>query len=373
VEQVADIAHRFIARSLNASATVLVPDGTGELRPVAAAGTPAAIDTAIARAVFERGESMPFADRRNAFAPALCLPLKAPLRIRGVLVIESADRASVMPPAQHALLETVASLLAVVIERLHFVDVARDALVDVESERLRNSLLSAISHDLRTPLTVLVGLADSLTRSRPVLPAAQAEAAAAIRDQSLRMSSLVHNLLDMARLQAGKVRLRKEWQPLEEVIGSSLQGLDARLAKRVVTTRLAPDLPLLEFDAVLIERVLTNLLENAIKYAPGSAVVIEANRQNGEVAITVADDGPGIPAGSEETIFKMFERGRHESHLAGVGLGLAISRAIVEAHGGRLWAGNRPQGGALFTFTLRAGTPPTIDQALLERIAKGDP
>jgi two-component system sensor histidine kinase KdpD len=290
-----------------------------------------------------------------------------------VLVIESADRASVVPPARHALLETVASLLAIVIERLHFVDVARDALVDVESERLRNSLLSAISHDLRTPLTVLVGLADSLTRSRPALPAAQAEAAAAIRDQSLRMSSLVHNLLDMARLQAGKVRLRKEWQPLEEVIGSSLQGLDARLAKRVVTTRLAPDLPLLEFDAVLIERVLTNLLENAIKYAPGSAVVIEANRRNGDVAVTVADDGPGIPAGSEETIFKMFERGRHESHLAGVGLGLAISRAIVEAHGGRLWAGNRPQGGALFTFTLRAGTPPSIDQALLERIAKRDP
>jgi two-component system, OmpR family, sensor histidine kinase KdpD len=183
----------------------------------------------------------------------------------------------------------------------------------------------------------------------------------------------VHNLLDMARLQAGKVKLRKEWQLLEEVIGSSLKSLELPLARHRIATRLPEDLPLLEFDAVLIERVLVNLLENAIKYAPDGDILIEAHRTGDAVEVAVADNGPGLPSGEEENLFALFERGQHEASVSGVGLGLAICRAIVEFHGGQIRAMGNPGGGARFVFSLPVGTPPAIDQALMERLASGTP
>jgi two-component system sensor histidine kinase KdpD len=298
--------------------------------------------------------------------PILFLPLSAPMRVRGVMTVTLGK--SPLLPEQRQLLETVASLVAIVIERLHYVEVAQEALVRVESERLRNALLSAISHDLRTPLTALVGLSDSLAMTGEGLPQNKREAAEAIRDEALRMSRLVSNLLDMARLQAGAVRLRKEWQPLEEIVGSSLKHVEALLQGRSVRIDLMHDLPLLEFDAVLIERVLCNLLENAAKFAPSGEVGIGARRHDGVVEISVTDSGPGVAPGSEVAIFEKFMRGQPESANAGVGLGLAICRSIVEAHGGRIWAENRSEGGARFAFTLPVGEPPVVDDALIERI-----
>jgi two-component system sensor histidine kinase KdpD len=218
-----------------------------------------------------------------------------------------------------------------------------------------------LSHDLRTPLTVLVGVADSLTLSQPPLGGKQAELAATLRDEAVRMSALVDNLLDMARLQAGEVKLNRQWQPLEEVVGSSLKARRQPLSGHRVRVVLPADLPLLEFDAVLIERVLCNLLENAAKYTPpGSEVRLEAGVEGGEAHISVIDSGPGLAPGSEEAIFEKFTRGERESTTPGVGLGLAICRAIVKAHKGRIWAENLPPGGARFVFTLPLGTPPTF-------------
>ena len=260
------------------------------------------------------------------------------------------------------LLETVASLVAIAIERLHYVEVANSAQLQMVSERLRSSILSAVSHDLRTPLTALVGLADSLSIAKPPLPDQHGGTAEAIRDQALRLSGLVGNLLDMARLTAGEVKLRKEWQPLEEVIGSSLKLLEKNLADHPVAVRLPAELPLLEYDAVLIERVLCNLLENAAKYSPpGSPIEISARRLDTAVEVAVCDHGPGIPAGQSPDIFGMFVRGARESAKPGVGLGLAICRAIIEGHGGSISAGNRAEGGARFVFTLPAGNPPTVE------------
>lgn len=371
--QVAEIIARFIDQNVAASAVLLLPDKAGELVTIKAEENALPIPIAQARATYERGELEIFVANVDAFPLGLCLPLKTPMRVRGVLIVTFREQASDLSSEHRRLLDAVASLAAIVIERIHYVEVAQAALVNVESERLRNSLLSALSHDLRTPLTVLVGLADTLTRAKPPLPARHGEIAGAIRAHAMRMSNLVHNLLDMARLQAGKVKLNKEWQLLEEVIGSSLKSLEIPLAPHRIITRLPDHLPLLEFDAVLIERVLVNLLENAIKYAPNSEITIEALRSGDFVEVSVTDNGRGLPAGSEETLFALFERGQHEDIVSGVGLGLAICRAIVEFHGGRVWALANPGGGARFVFSLPVGTPPPIDHALIEQLADRAP
>jgi len=188
------------------------------------------------------------------------------------------------------------------------------------------------------------------------------------------MSALVNNLLDMARLESGEVRLNRQWQPLEEVVGSAIKSREHLLATRNVTIDLPKDLPLVEFDAVLIERVLCNLLENAAKYTPAqSEIRIGAQTRGTEIQVSVTDNGPGLAPGSEETIFEKFTRGERESATPGVGLGLAISRAIVEAHRGRIWAENDAAGGARFIFALPVGTPPEMPRVPEEMPEAGQP
>jgi two-component system sensor histidine kinase KdpD len=284
------------------------------------------------------------------------------MRIRGVLALEPRNTNRLMIPEQRRLLDTFAHLIAISLERIHYVDVAQSTTVQMESERLRNSMLSALSHDLRTPIAALVGLADSLTLTPPALSDRQSEIAAAIREGALRMNTLVNNLLDMARLQAREVKLNREWQPLEEVVGSALKSSASLLGQHTVEVKLPADLPLLEFDTVLIERVLCNLLENAAKYTPaGSRIVIAATTKNEIAEISVEDNGPGLPPGEEEEIFRKFTRGQKESAIPGVGLGLAICKAVVEAHRGKIWAEPRDGGGARFVFTLPLGNPPSLE------------
>ena len=188
---------------------------------------------------------------------------------------------------------------------------------------------------------------------------AQLESAAAIQDEARRMSTLVSNLLDMARIESGEVKLNLQWQPLEEVVGSALAEVHNSLSQHVVEVRIPRDLPLVRFDALLIERVLVNLLENVSKYTPpGTKVTLSAEVIEGELSVSVSDDGPGLPAGREQAVFEKFTRGERESATPGVGLGLAICRAIVGAHQGKIAGANRPGGGARFTLTLPLGTPP---------------
>ena len=254
----------------------------------------------------------------------------------------------------------MASIVGQALERVHYVEVAQNALVHIESERLRNSLLSALSHDLRTPLAVVYGLADTLA-SLPDLTPQGLEMAAALRQESQRINAMVNNLLDMARLQSGAVRLRREWLPVDEVLGAALRAMHSELAGHRVQTRMASGLPLVEIDAVLIERVLANLLENASKYTPqGSLIEVTAEVKEGELRLTVADDGPGLPVGREEALFEKFTRAKNESSIPGVGLGLAICRSILAAHGGRIWAERSALGGAAFVLTLPLGKPPAL-------------
>jgi two-component system sensor histidine kinase KdpD len=360
VEQITEITDRFVAQGFNADSSLLLLDLKDQL--VAAASKPeVAPDMGIARWAFDHCERAGLSTDTLPSAPMLYVPLKAPMRTRGVLVLLPREQGWLLTPEQQRLLDTSATLIAIGLERVHYITVAQDALVHMESERLRNSLLSALSHDLRTPLTALAGLAETLALAGPELPNAQAEIAQAIREEALRTGALVNNLLDMARLESGSVRLKREWQPLEEVVGVALQARAGALAHHRVRIDLPADLPLLEFDAVLMERVFCNLFENAAKYTPaGSEIDISARNLGERVEIIVGDNGPGLPVGKEEALFDKFARGQDESSVAGVGLGLAIVRAIVEVHHGTVRAENRPQGGAQFIISLPAGEPPSV-------------
>jgi two-component system sensor histidine kinase KdpD len=361
-EQVHETMRDTIGRAFGARTALLVPDEGGRLRQVegAADSTPA-FDIGIAQWAFDHEARAGMGTDTLPGSPAFYLPLVAPMRTRGVLAIESSEPRWLLVPEQRQQLDTFAALAAIALERVHYIEVAQDALVRIESERLRNSLLSALSHDLRTPLTSLVALAETMAGSSPPLSEAQRALALALREETMRMSTLVSNLLDMARIQSGEVKLNLQWQPIEEVVGSALRASRAALSRHEVSTSIPAELPLVHFDAVLIERVLCNLLENAGKYTqPGSTVTISARLRGACLEVEVGDNGPGLPPGDEEALFEKFTRGERESAKPGVGLGLAICRALVEAHGGTIRAGSQPGGGALFIFTLPLGAPPDM-------------
>jgi two-component system sensor histidine kinase KdpD len=246
------------------------------------------------------------------------------------------------------------------IERVRLAEQARVAQVAAETERLRNSLLSAISHDLRTPLATIVGASSSLVEESGHLdPEARRELSHSIYDEARRMTRLANNILDMARLDAGAVKLNLQWYPVEEIIGGVLTRL--QLDRHLVNVSLPENLPMALLDAVLIEQVLENLLDNAVKYA-AAPIDISARVQENVMIITVADRGPGVPKGNEKRLFEKFERANMEGVHGGAGLGLTICRAIVVAHGGRIWVEQRADGGAAFHFTLPLEkTPPAIE------------
>jgi two-component system sensor histidine kinase KdpD len=360
VEQVVTISVQCIERVFRASAALLLPDGSGQLAMTRALpGSTLAVETGIAQWAFEKGQPAGFGTDTLPGSDVLYIPLRAPSQARGILAVKAHSRRLLRIPEQRQLLDTFAALIAIALERVHYVGVAQEALLKMESERLRNSLLAAVSHDLRTPLTVLQGWAEFLAMNNPPLAAPQREAAELMQEEARRMSALVNNLLDMARIERGEVKLHLEWQPLEEVVGVALNATEQVLRRHVVGLQIASDLPLVEIDAALIIRVLVNLLENASKYTPvGSEVTLSAVVVGQDLSVSVSDTGPGLPAGREDEIFQKFTRGVRESSTRGVGLGLTICRAIVESHHGKIVGRNRPGGGAVFTFTLPLGSPP---------------
>ncbi len=366
--QIVEIARRYVSGTFQARTRLFLSDLDERLYLSESPGEPdAAIDASIAQWVFDNEQTAGLGTSTLAGAPVHYMPLKAPVRTRGVLALQPSDIQAVFLPEQRRLLETFAAQIALALERVHYVEIAQQALVRIEAERLRNSLLGALSHDLRTPLTALVGLADTLLVAPPGTDADRHELVRAIRDEALRMNDLVDNLLDMARLESGAITLNRQWQPLEEVVGTALAARRFALARHDVRINLPADLPLVEFDSVLIERVLCNLLENAAKYTPaGSTVSIEAFVAGSDLQVSVTDNGPGIAPARLETIFEKFSRGERESAIRGVGLGLAICRAIMGAHGGRIWAENLATGGARFAFTMPLGSPPALPEPDLE-------
>ncbi|HEY3342367.1 MAG TPA: ATP-binding protein [Anaerolineae bacterium] len=293
----------------------------------------------------------------------LYVPLIASRGAVGVLCMRPEEHGYPLSAEQLHLLQTFANQTALAIERTRMSEEAQQAQVDVEAERLRNALLSSVSHDLRTPLTAISGAASTLLESESLDVATRHELVQSIYDEADRLNRLVRNLLDMTRLEAGTVQVHKEWQLIEEVIGVALSRLEKQLADRPVRTDLPPDLPPAPFDAALIEQVLINLLENALKYTPpGSPIDITAHVGGRDLIVAVGDHGPGLVKGDQERIFEKFYRAKRYRAEAsgderGTGLGLTICRGIIQAHGGRIWAENQPEGGAIFRFSLPLGEP----------------
>jgi two-component system sensor histidine kinase KdpD len=361
-EQVLEMSAKFVKASFRAKAVILLPDLSDKLQTPHAQGAIPAYDLAIAQWCYDKNAQAGTGTDTLPASPQLYLPLKAPMRVRGVLVIEPSNERQIMIPEQRRLLDTFAVLVAIALERIHFVSVAQDTLIKMESERLRNTLLAALSHDLRTPLTALVGLAETLSLDLAAAQSVHADRADIIREQALRTSRLVNNLLEMARLQSGDVKPHKDWQSLEEIVGSAVKGLEPALSEHPLRLDLPADLPLVKCDATLMERVLVNLLENAAKYTPpGTPIGVAAAKSGAVLRVEVWDEGPGLPTGQERAIFAQFTRGERESVVPGVGLGLAICEAIVEEHGGKIWAENRSPHGARFIFTLPLDEQPVVE------------
>ena len=359
-EQVVEIALRTVSGVFDAQAGLLLPDADERLRP--AGGGPCAMDDSIARWAMDHGQQAGQGTDTLPAAPARYVPLAAPVRMRGVLVLQLRAPQRLEVPEEQRLLEACASQVALALERQHFVAVAQQTQIAMEGERMRNTLLSAVSHDLRTPLTTILGAAEAAQRHVP--PGGAADMLEQVRIQAQAMQRLVENLLDMARLQQGGVHLQREWLPLDEVVGSALRQMRARLGQHLVSTDVPASLPLLQLDALLMERVLVNLLDNAAKYTPaGTPLTIHAREQDGEVLVAVQDGGPGLPPHLPvETLFEPFTRGTAESTVSGIGLGLALVRSIVEAHGGRIEAAAaRPGPGTVFTLRFPVPEQPLLD------------
>lgn len=298
-------------------------------------------------------------------ATALFLPLTGSHRTLGVIGICPEPPDLFGDPEQRRMLESCASLVALSLERdLSLLD-AQDAELRVQTEQLRNSLLSSVSHDLRTPLATIAGSASRLLdAAQTKLPDDDRDLLATIVRESHRLTRLVENLLEMTRLQTGEVPLNREWHVLEEIVGSARLRLREELADHPIDVDIPADFPLLLIDGILIEQVFVNLLENAARYTPtGTAIEIGAAVLENEVEIKIADRGPGLPVGSERKVFEKFYRAGHAvpaDGSRGVGLGLAICQAIVKVHGGDVSARNRPEGGAEFTIRLPKKAPPKV-------------
>ncbi len=295
---------------------------------------------------------------------ALCVPLMGSRGRVGVLALFASDASSLSDADERQLLDTFTGVIGSALERTAAVDEARRARLRVETEQLRNALLSSVSHDLRTPLGVVTGATSALLEANaPKDEATRRELLQTAHEEALRLNRLVGNLLDMTRLEAGALKVHKDLQPLEEVVGSALQRMDDRLRDRDVALDVPADLPLVPFDSVLVEQVLINLIENALKYTPpNTALEITARSLDSAIQVQIVDRGPGVAAAERDKIFDKFYRVR-ESEGGGAGLGLTICRGIISAHGGRIWVSDREGGGAAFHFTL------PLDPAASARLA----
>jgi two-component system sensor histidine kinase KdpD len=362
IEQIVRICSETIAPLFNAQAAMVLPDHSGRL--LAARQAPF-VDISVAQWSYDHMQPAGLGTQTLNAAAALYLPLKAPMAPRGVLALHPMGDKLAADPDDQRLLGACCSSIALALERIHFVEVAQDTLVRMEGERLRNALLAAVSHDLKTPLTAIRGLAETLEHPAGIGSAEHIALARSIRMQSEELQRLVSNLLDLARMQSEGVHLNKEWQSLSEIVGSALARLPSRTDRLRMRAELGPDLPLIEVDAALIERVLVNLIDNALKYAGADATITIRAQASGEaMQLFVEDNGPGLPNVDPDSLFEAFTRGRKESAIAGVGLGLALCRSIVAAHAGTIHASQRRPQGACFEIRLPLGSPPEIEHEI---------
>ncbi len=360
--RLSEIAMKHIGEVFDSQVTILLPDDQNRLAPAAGGTftfTPGQQELSVAQWVYEHRQPAGLGSDTLPGAKALYLPLIASAGVIGVIGILPKSAPDGFEPEQLHYLEAFANQTAIAVERSFLGEAAQQALLKAETESLRNTLLSSISHDLRTPLSAITGAASTLLQRDVMLDTdSRLDLVKTIQEEAEHLNRIIKNVLDMTRLESGAIKVNKEWQALEEIVGAVINRLGEHLNEHPLTVKLPGNLPLIPFDSLLIEQVLVNLFDNAIKYTPkGTPLELSASESFYTVTVELADRGPGIPPGDEERIFEKFVRGRGAA--GGVGLGLAICRTIINAHGGKIWAENREGGGAIFRFTLSsAGLPP---------------
>ncbi|GAB7524491.1 DUF4118 domain-containing protein [Paraburkholderia sp. 2C] len=372
--QIAAVCRQTIAPLFDARVALVLPDSIATEQAAGKTASKAEllrddanaadfVDTSVAQWTYDHAEAAGAGTQTLSGARALYLPLKGPICTRGVLAICAEDGELSNDADDRRLLDACCVLIALALERTHFIEIAQDTQVRMEGERLRNALLAAVSHDLKTPLTAISGLAETLERVGDLPDTERTAVSRSIRLQTEELHRLVTNLLDLARMQSEGVRLNREWHALGEVAGSALARLGHTLDAHRVRTELPPDLPLIEIDAIAFERVLVNLIDNAVKYTPaGSTIQIRARAVGDTMHLFIEDDGPGLPNVDPEHFFEAFTRGVRESAISGVGLGLALCRTIVDAHEGAIDAERRLPQGTRFEIRLPLGAPPLIEE-----------
>ncbi len=362
-DNLARVAVKHVAETFDSHAVLLLPDAEGRLVKPRGPPLPRSLtdaDVSVAQWVYERGRPAGLGTDTLPAAVAQYLPMNGSRTTLGVLAVRPTQRRRLLLPEQRHLLETFAGQIALAVERAQLAEQAEIARVAAETESLRNTLLASISHDLRTPLAVIAGASSALNDPDLELNAAsRRRLAASIESRAQEMAELISNVLDLMRFEAGQVRLRRDWQTIDDLLGTALARLDSKLAGHPVEVLLPQDLPAVYVDAPLVTQLFVNLLENAARHTPdGTPIAVRAAVDGDWLEVLVDDAGPGLPDGDPERLFAKFQRGREQGNTGGAGLGLAICRAIVIAHGGAIQAGSRPGGGARFRFTLPAAESP---------------
>ncbi len=352
---------QHIAQTFSRESAILLPGGGQlEIRAASQGLTLSQADMDAADWAFQHG--LPSGRGTNTFPQVSlrCQPLRTPRGITGILGVKPSDTRNFLTPEQREFLDAYASLAALAIERAYLAIEASRAQMVSATEKLQTALLNSISHDLRTPLATITGAFSSLAESEEAGDG-QALLDAASRkelidtgwEEARRLNRLVGNLLDITRLEAGALKLSLQSGDVQDVIGAALGRLSDRLRGRPLETTIPLNLALVRMDFVLIEQVLFNLLDNALRYStPGSPIAVSAQTGEKEVEIAVLDRGRGIPPADLEKVFSKFYRGQAHGQTGGTGLGLSICKGIVEAHGGRISAENRAGGGTILHFTL---------------------
>ena len=361
IANMARVAVRHVAEVFECRAVVLLRAADGKLHYPAEPPLETSFrraDLAVAQWVADHGRPAGVGTDTLPAASGQYLPLGEEGRTVGVLGVLPGNVRRVLLPEQSHLLSTFAGQIALALERARLAEVAEASSLAAERETLRNTLLASISHDLRTPLAVMAAAGSTLAQHGASLDETTRVALArSVETKAREMSDLVSNVLDLVRLESGQVALRRDWQTLDDLLGSALAARAERLATHRLELRFSPDLPPVWVDATLIVQLLTNLFDNVAKYTPpGTRVLVSAVAEpdRSGVRVTIDDEGPGLPPGDPARLFDKFQRGTDEGSVVGVGLGLAISQAIVRAHGGEIEAHRREGGGARFTFTLPA-------------------
>jgi two-component system sensor histidine kinase KdpD len=353
---IADVAVRHVASSLGEPGAVLLPNEEGKLCvhvPGSSDSDNSLVDLSAACRVYDHNQDGVEEITGQEPGKPLYLRLACGEHALGVLVVQSRNGGHLLPE-QRALLDALTGLVALALERAHLAELAAAARASAERAALRNTLLASISHDLRGPLSAIAGAGSLVAQSSGSLDRHRRKTLGNLIEEKARdMSELLTNVLDLIRLETGKSALRADWQSVEDLAGIAVRNVEHRFGGRRIITDIPTEFPPVFVDGQLAVQLLTNLLENATKHTPtGTSIAIRAAVRDSRAVLRIEDDGPGFGARDPEDLFEKFERGQKESHVSGVGLGLAICRAIVHLHGGEIRASNRDTGGARFEFTL---------------------